>query len=101
MLSLVKRLVQDSYVYMFLVLIGIIDFALLAFRRLRPALDSEEMWRLLSMIASEKELRVHDTTELEDMIEQARGVGTRARLGNSRFVNLPDDNSEEEALDEN
>lgn len=99
-MPLVKRLVQDSHVYMFLVLIGIIDLALLAFRRLRPALDSEEMWRLLSMIASEKELRVHDTTELEDMIGLEQGMKTRARLRNSQLLNLPDDNSEEEALDE-
>lgn len=97
---MVKRLVQDSYVNMLLVLIGAIDLALLAFRRLRPALDSEEMWRLLSMIASEKELRVHDTTELEDMIELEQGMKTRARLGKSQFLNLPDDNSEAEALDE-
>lgn len=53
------------------------------------------MWKLLSMIATEKELRVHDTTELEDMIEAHRD-----RLGVLGKLSLPDDNSEEEALDE-
>lgn len=99
-MSLVERLVQDSYVNILLILIWVIDFALLAFRRLRPTLDSEEMWKLLSMIASEKELRVHDTTELEDMIELEQMKVHQARAGKSRFLDLPDDNSEEEALDE-
>lgn len=83
------------------ILIWTIDFALLAFRRLRPALNPEEMWKLLSMIASEKELRVHDTTELEDMIELREGAGAhRGRLGGLGESNLPDDNSEEEVWDE-
>lgn len=85
-----------------LLLIGTIDLALLAFRKLRSALDFEEMRKLLSIIASEKELRVHDTTELEDMIEEAMEA-QRDRLGGPRkqqFLNLPEDNSEEEICDE-
>lgn len=80
---------------MLLILIWTVDLALLAFRRLCSALDSEEMWKLLSMIATEKELRVHDTTELEDMIEAHRD-----RLGGLGKLNLPDDNSEEEVWEE-
>lgn len=86
---------------MLLILIWTIELALLAFRRLRPALDPGEMWKLLSMIASEKELRVHDTTELEDMIELGeRAKAHRDKLGGLGELNLPDDNSEEEVWDE-
>lgn len=83
-------------------LIGTIDLALLAFARLRPALSFDEIQKILSIISSEKELRVHDTTELEDMIEEMTEA-QRDRLGGlgkPRFLNLPDDNSDEEMQDE-
>lgn len=77
-----------------------IDLALLAFRKLRHALDFEEMRKLLSIISSEKELRVHDTTELEDMIEEMAEAqrDNSSRLGKPQFLNLPDDGSEDEEM---
>lgn len=87
---------------MILILTRTVDLALLAFRKLRSTLNFEEMWKLLSIISSEKELRVHDTTEIEDMI-QAMTENQRDKLSwlqKPKFLNLPDDGSDEEMADE-
>ncbi|RPB06131.1 DUF1740-domain-containing protein [Choiromyces venosus 120613-1] len=79
------------------------DLLLLAFQRLRTVLTYDEMRKLLSIISSEKELRVHDTTELEDYIdgltdEQRSGLGRTGAEG-PQFLQLPNDASDEEMED--
>ncbi|KAG0637046.1 NRDE-2, necessary for RNA interference-domain-containing protein [Tuber brumale] len=79
------------------------DLVLLAFQRLRTVLTYEEMRKLLSIVSSEKELRVHDTTELEDYIDELTDE-QRSKLGGTeaeglRFLQLPSDASEGEVGD--
>ncbi|PWW79846.1 DUF1740-domain-containing protein [Tuber magnatum] len=76
------------------------DLLLLAFQRLRTVMSYEEMRKLLSIVSSEKELRVHDTTELEDYIDGLTDE-CRSRLGGAgaeglQFLQLPSDVSDEE-----
>lgn len=59
------------------------------------------MRKLLSIITSEKELRVHDTTVLEDLVdgmrERQRGpLGVIVGLGKPHSLQLPNDDSEDE-----
>lgn len=77
-----------------------VDLFFLAFQRLRTVLTYEEMRKLLSIVSSEKELRVHDTTELEDYVDGLTDE-QRSRLGGTgveglRFLQLPSDGSDGE-----
>ncbi|CAZ79699.1 unnamed protein product [Tuber melanosporum] len=79
------------------------DLLLLAFQRLRTVLTYEEMRKLLSIVSSEKELRVHDATELEDYIDGLTDE-QRSKLGGTeaeglRFLQLPSDASDGEMGD--
>ncbi|CUS10669.1 unnamed protein product [Tuber aestivum] len=79
------------------------DLLLLAFQRLRTVMTYEEMRKLLSIVSWEKELRVHDTTELEDYIDGLTDEH-RSRLGTAgaeglQFLQLPSDTSDEEMED--
>lgn len=60
------------------------------------------MRKILSIISSEKELRVHDVTELEDIIGEM-SEAQRERLGGMggpHFLSIPDDISEDEHMQE-
>ena len=46
------------------------DIAMLAFTKLISALGFDELKQVFSIITSEKELRVYDATELEDLLER-------------------------------
>jgi hypothetical protein len=73
---------------------------MMAFTKLRSVLELEDLRKLLSIMTSEKELRVHDVTELEDMVEEmynGKGV-THEHSGD--FIALPDDDSTDEEMDE-
>lgn len=76
------------------------DVIMLAFTRLRPALQNEELRKLLSIMSTEKELRTHDVTELEDMLdeqEKARGGGGG---GQRMEIVLPDDPDTDEEMED-
>ncbi|KAI5817260.1 NRDE-2, necessary for RNA interference-domain-containing protein [Pyronema omphalodes] len=77
------------------------DLIMIAFTELRDVMGLEDLQKLLSIMASEKELRVHDVEELEDLVdemfskrpifEQRRGAG---------LIDLPDDASTDEEMDD-
>jgi hypothetical protein len=71
---------------------------MLAFTKLRSIFEFGELHQLLSIMSSEKELRVHDVTELEDMLEgMSNELQTRDGLIGSppSLIVLPDDTSME------
>lgn len=72
----------------------------MAFTKLGGVLDFEEYRKLLSIMAQEKELRVHDVTELEDLLEDMESAGGGQRQ-EREFIKLPDDSdTDEEMVDE-
>jgi len=72
---------------------------MLAFTKLRSTFEFGELRQLLSIMSSEKELRVHDVTELEDMLE---GMSNELRTQDGligappSLIVLPDDSSMED-----
>ena len=75
------------------------EIVMVGLRLLQGALTMEEMWKCIAIVANEKELRVHDTTELEDAWEEIRmAVGEKGRGGGLGMV-LPDDASDVEMDD--
>jgi len=78
---------------------------MMAFTKLQSTLELEESKKLLSIMSEEKELRTHDVTELEDLVDDlmdARrdGGGGLGAAGDEDFIMLPDDDSDEEMEDE-
>ncbi|KAA8893364.1 NRDE-2, necessary for RNA interference-domain-containing protein [Sphaerosporella brunnea] len=71
------------------------DMMMMALTKLRSTLGFEDFRKLLSIISTEKELRVHDVTELEDMMEE---LGENGALGSGDFIALPDDDSTDEEM---
>ena len=70
---------------------------MMAFTRLRSALEFEDLRKLLSIMTSEKELRVHDVTDLEYMVDELykeRGVGS------GHAISIPDDCSTSDEMEE-
>jgi hypothetical protein len=68
---------------------------MMAFTKLRSTLEFDDFRKLLSIMSTEKELRVHDVTELEDMMED---MGEKGRQGSGDFITLPDDDSTDEEM---
>jgi hypothetical protein len=68
---------------------------MMALTRLRSVLKFEDFRQLLSIMSTEKELRVHDVTELEDMMED---IGDKEHLHPGDFIALPDDDSTDEKM---
>lgn len=63
-------------------------------RKLFGVMDGEEIWKCMAIVGNEKELRVHDTTELEDVWEEMRmAVSRKERMGTgiAMGMTLPDD----------
>lgn len=74
-----------------------IDLIMMAFTRLRSALTFEDLRKLLSIMTPEKELRVHDVTDLEYMVDELykeRGVGS------GHAISIPDDDSTGDEMEE-
>ncbi|KAI5858627.1 NRDE-2, necessary for RNA interference-domain-containing protein [Tricharina praecox] len=81
------------------------ELVMMAFTKLQCTLELEESRKLLSIMSEEKELRTHDVTELEDLVEDlmdARRDGGGGLDGGADedFIKLPDDDSDEEMEDE-
>jgi hypothetical protein len=76
----------------------------MAFTSLERILDFDDKRKMLSIMSSEKEIRVHDVTELEDTIEEIDNEritrrGLTADLGG--VIELPEDpSSDDEMMDE-
>ncbi|KAF8535001.1 NRDE-2, necessary for RNA interference-domain-containing protein [Trichophaea hybrida] len=73
---------------------------MMAFTELRSLLRLEDLRKLLSIMTSEKELRVHDVTELEDMVEEMYNGRSLAHEHSGDFIALPDDDPTDEEMDE-
>jgi len=73
---------------------------MMAFTKLQKTLGLEETRRFLSIMSEEKELRTHDVTELEDLVEGLMDVRRDGRGGglsageDEDFIKLPDDSDE-------
>jgi hypothetical protein len=68
---------------------------MMAFTKLRSTLEFDDFRQLLSIMSTEKELRVHDVTELEDMMEDMKEKGHQ---GSGDFIALPEDDSTDEEM---
>lgn len=70
---------------------------MMAFTRLRSALEFEDLRKLLSIMTPEKELRVHDVTDLEYMVDE---LYKERDAGSGHAISIPDDGSTSDEMEE-